>query len=113
MHELPVVTDIIKNMDRETEEHGYKKITDINLVIGELSSVVGECVQMYFDMMSEGHSCENARLNFTHTRARLKCTQCGHEFEHESSFSCPECGGDGMLIKGTGREFLIRSINAE
>ncbi|SKB47733.1 hydrogenase nickel incorporation protein HypA/HybF [Lachnospiraceae bacterium] len=113
MHELPIVEDLIRTLDKETEEKHFKKIMEINLVIGELSGVVDECVSMYFEMLSEGHSCEKAELHFEHTHAMLKCAKCGHEFPHGSSFSCPECGGEVRLIKGTGSEFLVKSIKAE
>ena len=110
MHELPVVQDMIKTLDKESGEKGIEKIREINLVIGELSGIIGECVQMYFDMLSLGHSCEGAKLNFEHVPARLRCDSCGNEFPHEKSFVCPKCGGDAKLIKGSGREFLIKSV---
>ncbi|MBQ9503658.1 MAG: hydrogenase maturation nickel metallochaperone HypA, partial [Lachnospiraceae bacterium] len=47
------------------------------------------------------------------TYARLRCGSCGEEFEHRGSFNCPKCGGSGFLIKGTGREFLIKDITGE
>ncbi|MCR5774091.1 MAG: hydrogenase maturation nickel metallochaperone HypA [Lachnospiraceae bacterium] len=110
MHELPAVEDMIRALDEESESRGISKIKEVHLVIGELSSYVGECVQMYFDILSEGHSCENAKLYFTHTKARFKCRDCGHEFDHGVDFVCPLCKGEGRLIKGTGKEFLIRKL---
>ncbi len=110
MHELPAVEDLIRTLDEESENKGISKISEVHIVIGELSSYVGECVQMYFDLLSEGHSCENAKLVFHHTRARFKCISCGNEFEHGTDFICPSCGGEGRLIKGTGKEFLISSV---
>ncbi len=110
MHELPVVLDIIGSMDEESLSKGFTKIESIDIVIGELSSVVSECVQMYFDSMSEGHTCSGAKLNFTHNPAMFRCSACGKEFPHEKDFICPFCGGDGVLIKGTGRDFYIRSF---
>ena len=110
MHELPAVEDMIRALDEESEKKNISKIEEVHLIIGELSSYIGECVQMYFDLLSAGHTCEGARLSFTHTKARFKCTKCGHEYDHDRDFSCPQCGGDGVLIKGTGREFLISSI---
>ncbi len=110
MHELPVVEDMIKTLDMESEEKGIQRIREINLRIGELSGIIGECVQMYFDMLSKGHSCEGAVLKFEHIPAMLKCTSCGAEFPHGKSFDCPECGSPGKLIKGSGREFMIRSV---
>ena len=113
MHELPAVEDMIRTLDRESEEKGIKKIERINLSIGELSGIIGECVQIYFDLLSEGHSCEKAELNITHVPAIFKCSKCGKEFPHGKSFNCPDCGGEAVLIKGTGREFMIVSVEGE
>lgn len=113
MHELPVVLDLIRTVEKEAGERGLHKVDRIDLVIGELSSVVGESVQMYFDIASENTVCAGAKLTFDHRPALLKCTDCEKEFPHEKSFSCPACGGDAVLVKGTGREFYIRSFNGE
>lgn len=113
MHELPIVEDIINVMDQEAEKNQIQKITEIKLVIGELASVVSECVQMYFDIASKGHACENAKLVFEHRQAVLRCSNCGYEFPHQRSFICPECGGESNLIRSTGTDFYIESYEAE
>jgi hydrogenase nickel incorporation protein HypA/HybF len=113
MHELPVVLDIVRVMDEEAKKRNLKKITQINLVIGELSSIIGESVQMYFEVVAENSVCENAKLNFENRPAMLKCKQCGREFPHGKDFICPECGGDAVLLRDTGREFYIRSFESE
>ena len=112
MHELPVVQDLIKTLDKESKDRNINKITEINLVIGELSGIIGECVQTYFDLLSEGHTCEKAKLKFTFLPSTLVCRECGHEFPHEKSFDCPLCGGAAKLKKGSGRDFYVRSIEA-
>nr|MCR5746704.1 hydrogenase maturation nickel metallochaperone HypA [Lachnospiraceae bacterium] len=73
----------------------------------------GECIQMYFDLLAKGHTCEEAKLHFKQVKARFKCLKCGHEFDHDKDFSCPECGGDARLIPGTGKEFMIGSLDYE
>lgn len=113
MHELPIVVDIIKVIEEEAEKRNLHRVRQITLVIGELSSVIDESVQMYFDIMSEGKICEGAHLSFEHIPAKLKCTSCGTEFPHNRSFDCPKCGGESVLIKGTGREFYIKSFDGE
>ena len=113
MHELPVVLDLIRVMEGEAQKHGFQKITQIDLVIGELLSIVDESVQMYFDIASKDTPCSGAKLVFEHRPAILKCQKCGRKFPHQRSFSCPECGGDSVLVKGTGREFYIRSYEGE
>ncbi len=110
MHELPVVQDMIKTLDKECGERGVEEVREIHLEIGELSGIVGECVQMYFDLLSEGHPFEKAKLRFTFLPASFKCSRCGAVFPHEKSFDCPFCGGQGKLIKDSGRAFSIKSI---
>ena len=110
MHELPAVEAMIRTLDEESEKNGIKKIEEVYITIGELSSYVGECIEKYFDLLSAGHTCEGAKLFFTHTKAQFRCLSCGNEFEHTEDFSCPLCGGEGRLIKGTGKEFKISSL---
>lgn len=110
MHELPVVLDIVRVINEEAEKRGFQKITQINLVIGELSSIVDESVQMYFEIAAKGSPCSHAKLFFEHHPAMLKCQKCGKKFPHKKDFICPHCGGDSVLVKGTGNEFYIRSF---
>ena len=93
----------------EAEKRGFRRITRIDLVIGELSSYLDESVQMYFDIAAKDGVCAGAKLTFERRPALLRCRECGKEFPHEKSFRCPVCGGDAVLVKGTGREFYIRS----
>lgn len=113
MHELPVVEDVLRVAGEEAAQRHLHRVSRISLIIGELSSVMDESVQMYFELLAEGTLCEGAALVFEHVPATLRCTVCGAEFPHAGSFSCPWCGGDGMLVKGTGRELAIRSIDGE
>lgn len=111
MHELPVVLDIIKVMKEEAEKNRFQEITEINLVIGELSSIIDESVQMYFEIAAKDTVCAGAKLNFEHRPAMLRCMGCGFEFPHGKDFTCPKCGGNSTLIRGTGQDFFIRSFD--
>jgi len=113
MHELAVVLDIVCIMKEESQKRGFTKITRIDLVIGELSAVIDESVQMYFEIMAKDSACADAILKFEHRPAMLECSNCGMKFPHEKSFACPACGGDSILIKDTGHEFYIQSFNGE
>ena len=113
MHELPVVMDVIKIANEEAKERQLKSISQITLVLGELSSVMDESVQMYFDMLSEKTPCEGAKLVFEHVYATFRCSSCRNEFPHSMGFYCPKCGGEGLLVKGTGRELYVKSVVGE
>lgn len=112
MHELPVVLDLIRVVGEEAAKREFQQVTQIDLVIGELSSVIDESVQMYFEVAAKDTVMSGAKLTFEHRSAMLKCRDCGKQFPHrKGSFQCPECGGDGVLVKGTGNEFYIRSFD--
>lgn len=113
MHELAITEEILRIAVEHAERAGATRIVDINLVIGELSSVVDDSVQFYFDFISPGTVAEGAELHFRRVPARLRCRACGHEFEPASTdWRCPSCrtiGGDVIA----GREFNMESIEVE
>ncbi len=113
MHELSVtqgMLDIVLEKARETQA---SRVVRINLVIGELSSIVDDCVQFYFDFLSEGSIASGAILVFTRIPMQVRCRNCGLSFSPDkSSWSCPECGKwDAEIIAG--QEFYIDSIEVE
>lgn len=113
MHEYAVTQNIVDIAVGEAESAGAKKITEIRLVIGELSSIIDESVSMYFEIISKGTAAEGARLVFRKVPAGLVCKSCCRKFSKSgSSFECPECGCDGSLT-GEGKEFYIESLEVE
>ena len=61
MHELAITEEILRIAIEHAERAQAKRVTDINLVVGELSSVVDDSVQFYFDF-GEDLSPETAAL---------------------------------------------------
>lgn len=113
MHEYAVTKGMIEVAAREAEAAGAKKILEIRLVIGDLSSIIDESVSMYFDIISRGTPAEGAKLVFRRRHAMLACTSCGLEYEKpRSGFDCPSCGGEGRLLDA-GKEFYIESMEVE
>jgi hydrogenase nickel incorporation protein HypA/HybF len=113
VHELAITEEILRIAVEHAERAGATRIVDINLVIGELSSVVDDSVQFYFDFISPGTVAEGAELHFRRVPARLRCRACGHEFEPESTdWRCPSCQTMGGDVIG-GREFNMESIEVE
>ncbi len=113
MHEYAVTRSLISIAVQEACKAGAAKITAIKLVIGDLSTIVDESVQMYFDIISEGTIANGARLIFKRVPAELCCKACGHRFNKpRQGFACPLCGQYGVPT-GVGKEFYIESIEAE
>ncbi|KNY29678.1 hydrogenase maturation nickel metallochaperone HypA [Pseudobacteroides cellulosolvens] len=113
MHEYAVTKGLIAIAVEEARKAGASKITLIRLVIGDLSTVIDESVQMYFDMLSEGTVAHGSKLEFRRVSARFHCKDCGIEFEKPKiGFDCPKCGKMGMLTD-SGKEFYIESMEIE
>lgn len=113
MHEYPFTQQLLETVQRQARESQATSVTTVTLVVGDHSGVVGDSVQLFWEILREGTICENAELRVITVRSPWLCTVCGLEFERELfSFSCPECGADALPTKG-GRECYIESIDVE
>jgi hydrogenase nickel incorporation protein HypA/HybF len=113
MHELAVTEDILRIVSEHAEGAGAEGVTDIHLVIGDMSSFVDDSIQFYFDLLSPGTVAEGAELHFHRVGIRFRCRECGHEFEPRGmDWSCPECGRMGGEVIA-GKEFFVDSIEVQ
>ena len=113
MHEYSITESILSLALEKAGEAEASKITRINLVIGELSGVVGDCVSFYFDFLSKDTIASGAGLSFEKIPTKLRCLNCKAVFSPEnSSWACPECHEMGIDII-SGRECYMESIEVE
>jgi hydrogenase nickel incorporation protein HypA/HybF len=113
MHELAVTQSMVDLVLDEAKKGGAHKVKKINLVLGELSGVVGDCVQFYFGLMSKDTIAEGATVSFNTVATQAKCRQCAKVFEvKESSWTCPECQSVSVELVA-GNELFVESIEVE
>jgi hydrogenase nickel incorporation protein HypA/HybF len=114
MHELAVTAGILDVALEASGQNGDKKITAIDLVIGELSSIVDDSVQFYFDMLSKDTLAEGAALRFRRVQATAQCGECGYQGGVTAPLPpfCPACGSMRLQVSG-GREFYVESIEVK
>ena len=79
MHEMAVTQSLLDIVLEEASKVEAEKVSRVTLVIGELSGLVDDSIQFYFDFMTKGTIAEGAKLNFTRIPARMKCRACGEE----------------------------------
>ena len=113
MHELPVTQSILDIAVRNGKQAHARRVTDIYLVIGELSSLVDDSIQFYWDMIAKGTIAEGAVLHFKRIPAELQCLSCQARFPHNrENVSCPECGGTNVRV-AAGDEFFMEAIEVD
>ena len=113
MHELAVTQRVLDIALEKAKEAHANRITIINLVIGEMSSIVDDCLQFYFDFLSEDSIASDAKLSFKRVPIQMRCRQCGHSFTLNSPpWECPQCNQWDVEVQ-TGQELYIDSIEVE
>lgn len=114
MHELSITQNILDVVLAAAQRAGAPRVTAINLVIGELTSVVDDSVQFYFDFLSRDTLAAGAQLRFKRQMAAAACLDCGCQFDVRVPLPalCPACASPRLQVTG-GREFLVESIEVE
>jgi hydrogenase nickel incorporation protein HypA/HybF len=113
MHELSVTESVLEIACKHAQKAKAKKVTDIHLVIGRLSSIVDDSVQFYWNFVSKNTICENAKLHFKREPAILVCLDCKTEYKLEDELMpCPNCGSAAIRVL-SGDEFNLESIEIE
>jgi hydrogenase nickel incorporation protein HypA/HybF len=111
MHELPATQDILAVALETARSAGAARVTAVDVVIGDLSSMVDDSVQFYFDVLSRGTPAAGAALRVRRVHASATCAECGavHTVIPPLSPVCESCGSLRISVRG-GREFFIESI---
>jgi len=113
MHEMAITQSMVNLVLDEAKKGGARKVKNINLVLGELSGVVGDCVQLYFGLMSKDTIAEGATISFKTVATQAKCRQCARVFEvKDSEWLCPECHSISIELV-SGNELFVESIEVE
>lgn len=113
MHELSITQSMFDLVLKHAEQAEAKKVKKINLVIGEMTGVVRECIQFYLDFLSEGTIVEGAALSVEMVPPKARCRQCGETFQlREFDWTCSNCGGKSLEVMA-GRELFVESIEVE
>lgn len=95
------------------ERAGARRILRIDVVVGELTTIVGDCVQFYFEAISEGTPAEEADLRLRREPATARCEACGGQHSVRPPLGpCPECGSLALSVTG-GEDFYVESVEVD
>jgi hydrogenase nickel incorporation protein HypA/HybF len=113
MHELSVTQALLDLAVRHGRAAGAKRVTALHVVVGELSSVVDESVQFYWDLISAGTIAQGARLEFRRVPAAFHCDACGHDYAPGAeALACPACASLRVRLTAGG-EFWLEALEVD
>ncbi|GIV77612.1 hydrogenase maturation nickel metallochaperone HypA [Litorilinea aerophila] len=114
MHELAITQHLLDLTLAHARAAQARKVTHLYLVIGQLSSIVDDSVQFYWEQIARGTLAADAQLHFRRVPAWLQCQGCGAEtpLDAQADFRCPVCKSPAVQVVG-GDEFRLESIEVE
>jgi len=113
LHEFSITQSILSIAIEKANTVKASRVSQINLVTGELSGIVDECVEFYFDFLSKDTIAAQASLSFHHPPTRLRCRNCDAVFSPDNlDWTCPNCHKQKIEII-SGRECYVESIEVE
>jgi len=113
MHELSITQSMLDLVLEEAKKVKAERVEKINLVIGEMSGIVDQCVEFYFDFLSKDTIADGAILSFRKVPMQVHCGNCGETFiPKEFDWTCPKCQGSGSEIVA-GKELYVESIEVK
>ncbi|KAB1437431.1 hydrogenase maturation nickel metallochaperone HypA [Candidatus Galacturonibacter soehngenii] len=112
MHEIGVMIEVVKTVEKFAKQNGVTQIQTLVLQIGELSTVVPRYIKACYPAAIEGTLLENTQLQIEILPGNAICDSCNKVFNIlESKSVCPYCNSKNWEML-TGKEFNIKEIVA-
>lgn len=112
MHELGVVLEVVKSVERFASENNLTQIEKLVLQIGELSSMIPRYVEACYPCAVDGTMLENTILEIEVLPGNGLCKSCEKVYNLVANNNrCPFCGEQAFDIL-SGREFMIKEVLA-
>ena len=111
MHELGIMYNIVKLVERHKAENKLEKVYKIVLQIGEISQVVPKYIEECYLPAIDGTSLEDCVLEIEMIPATGECRECHQTFNlAEGKGVCTHCQcKEYELISG--KEFSVKEIH--
>ncbi len=113
MHELYGTQAILDKALEKAQEAHAQRITNIYLVVGEISTYSPDSVQFYWDQISKNTAAESARVHYRFVESEFQCMACFTKYHpKDGEIVCPNCGSSGAKILA-GEEFYMEALDVE
>ena len=114
MHELGIVFHIIEKVEKIAEENNVKKVTKVNLEIGEVSTVIPNYfLDVWKWAIKKTKYMQECACNIVVIEAISYCENCKETFQ-TTKFAkiCPHCLSNKTYLV-TGDEVNIKDVEVE
>jgi len=112
MHELGILSAIVKTVLDIMAKEGLTAVEKIVLQVGELSGVLPHYVEECYPAAVYKTPLEKTKLEMEVLPGIVRCKACGEEFSGvQFNLKCPKCGSENLEAL-TGRELIIKEILA-
>lgn len=112
LHELGVVIEVAKTVERVVLEQNLNKVDTIILQIGELSSMIPRYIRECYPAAVDGTILQNTKLEIEILPGNGICKDCNKVFNLlENNRKCPKCKSQNWELL-CGKEFMIKEIIA-
>ena len=113
MHEVSIAQAIVRSVCDALAENGRSRASRIHVQIGRFTAVVPDILRFSFQWVAQGTPCEDAVLEMEEIPMRFRCEDCQSEFAlEEVNLTCPNCHSHRLSLL-SGRELMIKSVEAE
>lgn len=112
MHEVGIISSMLKTLERVMAEEGLTHVEKIVLEVGELSGIVPHYMEVCFPAAIYKTPFEDLKMEMQVVAGQIRCMNCQQEFRVKfEKLKCPVCGSQKLKpVSGTG--FMIKEIHA-
>lgn len=110
MHELSIVMSIVDIATKQAAQEKAQSIEEIELDIGELSTIEMEAFDFAWQQGIKGTLLENSIRVVNRIEGKGKCLECEAEFPlHQVYEACPVCKNHFISVL-QGKELRVKSL---
>lgn len=113
MHELGLVTHVVKTIEEIAQTEKLSKVASVTLEIGEVSGIIPDYLEDCFSyFIKKSQLMRESKLKIEMIPAVTCCEDCGKTYDTlKYAKKCPFCGSEATFLT-TGNEFNIKEIEA-
>ena len=112
MHEMAIAESLVEQVGRFTPPGAI--LREVHLQVGGLEHIEPEALRTAWTVLTDGTGLAGAELCITREALRVRCRECGKEFEPDDPviILCPQCGTSRPeILQGMG--VLLQSLEVD